>query len=123
MRCSRNRFLSLITLCVIVPLLGFTRGEVTFSSVPNYFPAQPDNQLLGPVHGGAAVDRAGNVYISTDTPRGILVFGPDGKYLRNFGPTQIHGLYLQRERDGEYLYAARPNFHEVLKIKTDGTTV
>ena len=35
----------------------------------------------------------------------------------------IHGLYLQREKDGEFLYAARPTEHEVLKIKTDGTTV
>jgi hypothetical protein len=121
MRCSRNRFLSLITLCVIVPLLGFTHGAATYSCIPNYFPAQPDNQPLGPVHGGAAIDRAGNVYISTDTPRGILVFGSDGKYRRCFGPTHVHGLYLQRERDGEYLYAARPDFNEVLKIKTDGT--
>ncbi len=121
MRCSRNRFLSLITLCVVVPLMGFARGPVTYTAVPNSFPAQPDNQSLGPVHGGASVDRAGNIYVSTDTPRGILVFGSDGKYKRCFGPTQIHGIYLQRERDGEYLYAARPGFHEVLKIKTDGT--
>ena len=49
------------------------------------------------------------------------MFGADGKYKRCFGPTQIHGIYLQRERDGEYLYAARPILHEVLKIKTDGT--
>jgi len=92
-----------------------------FTFVPNAFPAQPDGQPLGPVHGGAQVDRAGNVYVSTDTPRGILVFGPDGKYLRHFGPTLVHGLYLTREADGEYLYAARPSAHEVLKIKTDGT--
>src|SRR6476646_4397052 len=98
--CNRNRFKSLIALCVIAPLLGLSQREMKFSYVPNYFPVQPDNQPIGPTHGGAAVDRAGNVYISTDTPRGILVFGPDGKYLRNFGPTQIHGLYLQRERDG-----------------------
>jgi hypothetical protein len=121
LRCSRNRFLFLITLCVITPLLGFAPLERIFSSVPNHFPAQPDSKLLGPTHGGAAIDRAGNVYVSTDTPRGILVFGPDGKYKRCFGPGQIHGLHLQRERDGEYLYAARPSFHEVLKIKTDGT--
>ncbi len=119
---NRKSFLSLITLCVIVPLLGFAPPKMKVASVPNYFPAQPDNQSIGPAHGGAAVDRAGNIYVSTDTERGILVFGKDGKYRRNFGPTQIHGLYLQRERDGEYLYAARPNFHEVLKIKTDGTT-
>src|SRR6185436_13758482 len=108
-------------LFVLAPLLDLGHGEVKFSNLPNYFPAQPDNQLLGPAHGGAAVDRAGNVYVSTDTPRGILVFGKDGKYQRSFGPTLIHGLHLQRERDGEYLYAARPNFHEVTKIKTDGT--
>jgi DNA-binding beta-propeller fold protein YncE len=118
---SQSRLLTLIAVCAMTLLLAPPLGEVKFTNVPGYFPAQPDNQLLGPTHGGAAVDREGNVYVSTDTPRGILVFGPDGKYLRNFGPTQIHGLHLQRERDGEYLYAARPNFHEVTKIKTDGT--
>ena len=123
MHYTRHQFLSLITLCVITSLLTLPHPDLQVSYVPGHFPAQPDNQLLGPVHGGAAIDRAGNVYISTDTPRGILVFGPDGKYRRCFGPTQIHGLHLQRERDGEYLYAARPNFHEVLKIKTDGTIV
>lgn len=121
MLCSRNRFLSLVTLCVIIPLMGFAPRDLTVTVVPDHFPAQPDNQSLGPVHGGAAVDRAGNVYVSTDTARGILVFGPDGKFRRNFGPTQVHSLFLQRERDGEYLYCARPNFHEVQKIKTDGT--
>ncbi|MCW3096766.1 MAG: Peptidyl-alpha-hydroxyglycine alpha-amidating lyase [Chthonomonadaceae bacterium] len=128
MSCLRSRFMAMITLSVIAlfvtnPLRGLSQGAVTFSYVPNHFPAQPDNQQIGPVHGGVAIDRAGNVYVSTDTPRGILVFGKDGKYLRNFGPTQVHGLYLTRERDGEYLYAARPNFHEVQKIKIDGTPV
>lgn len=121
MASSRNPWMPLILLCMIVSLVGLPKEEALFSYVPNYFPAQPDNQSLGPVHGGAAVDRAGNVYVSTDTARGIVVFNKSGKYLRHFGPTQIHGLYLQRERDGEYLYAARPNFHEVSKIKTDGT--
>lgn len=125
MRYVRNGSMLLAALCLmtqglISPALGLQQ-EIKFSNVPNFFPAQPDNQLLGPAHGGAAVDRAGNVYVSTDTPRGILVFGPDGKYLRCFGPTRIHGLHLQRESDGEYLYAARPSAHEVLKIKTDGT--
>ena len=111
MHYTRHQFLSLITLCVITSLLTLPHPDLQVSYVPGHFPAQPDNQSLGPVHGGAAVDRAGNVYVSTDTPRGILVFGQDGKYRRCFGPTQIHGLYLRRERDGEYLYAARPNFH------------
>src|SRR5438552_10430883 len=117
---TRHRSLPLVIALLVLPLLVLAQGTVKFEVVPSYFPAQPDNQLLGPTHGGAAVDRAGNVYVSTDTPRGILVFGPDGKYVRSFGPTQVHGLHLQRETDGEYLYCARPNFNEVLKIKTDG---
>lgn len=126
MRFTRNQFLSLITLCVIAlcvtsRLPGAPKRELQFAVVPSHFTAQPDGQPLGPMHGGAAVDRAGNVYFSTDTDRGILVFGPDGKYLRHFGPTHIHGLFMKRERDGDYLYCARPTFHEVLKIKTDGT--
>ena len=113
-RSGRNGFMAqlfflLISLCLIAPVLA--KREVKFSNVPNYFPAQPDNQSLGPAHGGAATDRAGNIYVSTDTPRGILVFSRDGKYLRNFGPSMIHGLFLQREAGGEYLYAARPSAH------------
>ena len=122
MRYGLKSLVLLAALCVVSPVLGLQQG-LKVNHVPNYFPAQPDNQLLGPTHGGAAIDRAGNVYVSTDTPRGILVFGPDGKYLRNFGPSMIHGLHLQREADGEYLYAARPSAHEVQKIKTDGTHV
>ncbi len=126
MRSLHSRLLSLITVGLVALLTSFQltvrpQDVAKYTYVPNHFPAQPDGQQIGPAHGGAAIDRAGNVYISTDTPRGILVFGADGKFLRNFGPTQIHGLFLRRERDGEYLYAARPGFHEVLKIKTDGT--
>ncbi|MFN3651631.1 MAG: hypothetical protein ACK47B_18800 [Armatimonadota bacterium] len=127
-RYSRSGFmllaaLGLLTCGLASPAMSLAQGQASYTNVPNFFPAQPDNQLLGPTHGGAAIDRAGNVYISTDTPRGIVVFGPDGKYLRHFGPSMIHGLHLQREADGEYLYAARPSAHEVVKIKTDGTTV
>ena len=126
MRCLRTRLLFLLLLFGIAlstasPLPALSSGERHFAYVPNHFPTQPDNQPIGPVHGGVAIDHAGNVYVSTDTPRGILVFGPDGRYRRCFGPTHIHALYLKRERDGEYLYAARPDYHEVLKIKTDGT--
>lgn len=119
MRTRRKFWMVLASLCLVTPVLA--QQSAKFTITPGYFPAQPDNQSLGPTHGGAAVDRAGNVYISTDTPRGIVVFGPDGKYVRHFGPSHIHGLHLQREQDGEYLYGARPSAHEVVKIKTDGT--
>lgn len=127
MRLGRNRFillaaLGLLSQGVVRPALGLQQ-ELKFTPVPNFFPAQIEDKPFGPAHGGAAVDRAGNFYVSTDSPRGILVFDKGGKFVRNFGPSMVHGLFLQRESDGEYLYAARPSAHEVQKIKTDGTAV
>ena len=118
-----RRFLFLGAALFALPLLGLAPGPPKFEVVPNYFPAQPGDLPIGAAHGGVAVDRAGNVYVSTDTDRGILVFDASGKFQRSFGPTQIHGLFLRRERDGEYLYCARPNFNEVEKLKLDGTEV
>jgi hypothetical protein len=123
-RCALSRLLVALSVAAaawLFPASGLAQGGVRFNPLPDHFPAQLDGQPIGAMHGGAATDRAGNVYVSTDTDRGILVFGRDGKYLRCFGPRLIHGLHLQREADGEYLYAARPTFHEVLKIRTDGT--
>lgn len=117
----KNLFFVVASLFVVGPVLA--QQAVKFTNVPGYFPAQPADQPLGPAHGGAAVDAAGNVYVSTDTARGILVFSPDGKFQRNFGPAAIHGLFLQKEKDGEYVYCARPSAHEVQKIKIDGTAM
>lgn len=119
----RHRLSLLVAAFVIAPLLCIAQGTTKFEVVPNYFPAQLESKAFGPCHGGVAVDRAGNIYVSTDTDRGILVFGPDGKYVKSVGPTQVHGLYLQRESGVEYLYCARPNFNDVLKLKLDGTEV
>src|SRR5258706_8747732 len=111
---------------IIIPVLlaaATANAAVQFSVVPNLFPGKIDDKLVGPCHGGVALDKAGNIYVSTDTDRGILVFAPDGKFVRNFGPTQVHQFQLREENDGEYIYAARPNFGEHLKLKLDGTTV
>lgn len=98
-------------------------GELKFSNVPDFFEAKPDNQPLGPCHGGSVIDKDGRIYITTDTPRGIVVFSPDGKFLRSFGPTRIHGLELREEDGTEYIYAARPADHEVIKIRLNGDPI
>ncbi len=96
--------------------------EFKYSITPNFFEANPGGLPLGPCHGGATIDKAGNIYITTDTERGILVFTPDGKFIRAFGPTRVHGLELREEDGVEYIYGARPSDHEVLKLALDGTT-
>jgi hypothetical protein len=91
-----------------------------FSIAPNFFEQNPGGQALGACHGGAVIDKAGNIYVTTDTERGIVVFSPEGKFLRAVGPTRIHGLEVREENGMEYIYGARPNDHEVVKLKLDG---
>ena len=94
--------------------------ELKYSLVPNFFEQDPGKQALGPCHGGAVIDKPGNIYVSTDTPRGIVVFAPDGKFLRTVGPTRLHAMQIREENGTEYIYAARPTDHEVVKLRLDG---
>ncbi|MDB6123595.1 MAG: hypothetical protein JWQ71_2588 [Pedosphaera sp.] len=112
------------TLLAAIALVSTTTfaAELKYSIAPHFFDEKPDGKQLGPCHGGTVIDKAGNYYVTTDTERGILVFSPAGKFLRAFGPTRIHGLELRKEKGGEFIYAARPSDHEVLKLKLDGTT-
>src|SRR2546428_12651984 len=94
--------------------------ELKFSIAPSFFEPNPGGQSLGPCHGGAVIDKAGNIYVTTDTERGIAVFSPNSKFLRVTGPTRIHGLELREENGNEYIYAARHIDHEVVKLKLNG---
>ena len=111
-----------ITQIIIIALVSTATfaAELKFTITPNFFEQNPDYQPLGPCHGGVVTDKAGNIYVTTDTKRGIVVFSPDGKFLRAVGPTRIHGLEIREENGVEYLYCARPTDHEVVKLKLDG---
>src|SRR6267378_3354420 len=113
---------SLLGIIALVSTTTFA-AELKYSITPNFFEQNPDNKPLGPCHGGVVLDKAGNIYVTTDTERGIVVFSPKGKFLRAFGPTRIHGLELREENGAEYIYAARPADHEVVKLKLDGEQV
>jgi DNA-binding beta-propeller fold protein YncE len=113
---------ALLAAFIIVSTSAFA-AEFKYSDTPDFFEKDPGGKPIGPCHGGTVIDKAGNIYITTDTVRGILVFSPDGRFLTNFGPTRIHGLELRREHGTEYIYGARPADHEVLKLKLDGTIV
>jgi len=87
---------SLFALLALVSTTAFA-AELKYANVPNFFDAKPDNQLLGPCHGGVVIDKGGNIHVTTDTKRGIVVFSPDGKFLRTNGPAGIHGLEIREE--------------------------
>jgi len=94
--------------------------ELKYTLASHFFEENPGGKPLGPCHGGVVIDKTGNFYVTTDTDRGIVVFSPDGKYLKAVGPHHIHGLELRTENGTEYIYGARPDFHEVVKLKLDG---
>src|SRR3954447_9024478 len=94
-------------------------AELKFTLVPDFFDKTPGGQPIGACHGGTVIDKAGNIYVTTDTDRGVLVFSPAGKFLRAFGPTKIHGLEIREENGSEFIYAARPSAHHVIKLTLD----
>lgn len=118
-----NRLTKLLFLAVAIVSTSAFAAELKYSIVPNYFEANPGGEAVGSCHGGTVIDKAGNIYVTTDTPRGILVYSSAGKFLRAFGPTRVHGLMLAREKGVEYIYGARPSDHEVIKFGLDGMIV
>lgn len=82
----------------------------------------PAGKTLASTHGGAAVDKAGNIYMSSDGPEGIFVFAADGKLLRTMAPelTNLHGLMLREEGGKEFLYGALNKKGQVVKLTLDG---
>jgi DNA-binding beta-propeller fold protein YncE len=113
---------SLLGIIALVSTTTFA-AELKYSITPNFFEQNPDNKPLGPCHGGVVLDKAGNIYVTTDTERGVVVFSSAGRFLRAAGPTRIHGLEVREENGTEYLYCARPSDHEVVKLKLDGEQV
>ena len=113
---------TLLALIALAPTTSFA-SELNYSITPNFFEQNPGNKPLGPCHGGVVIDKAGNIYVTTDTERGIVVFSPAGKFLRAIGPTRVHGLEVREENGMEYLYCARHADHEVVKLKLDGEQV
>src|SRR5947207_1992094 len=115
-----NRVLqTLLGMIEFVSITTFA-AELKYSIAPDFFEQNPGNKPLGPCHGGVVIDKTGNIYVTTDTERGIVVFSSAGKFLRAVGPTRIHGLEIREENGVEYIYGARPNDHEVVKLKLNG---
>jgi DNA-binding beta-propeller fold protein YncE len=114
--------LTLIGIAALVSTTTFA-ANLTFNHVPGFFDKNPGQKPLGACHGGLVVDKKGNIYVTTDTDRGIVVFDKKGQFVRAFGPNRIHGLEIRKERGGEFIYGARPSEHEVIKLGLDGTLI
>jgi len=90
----------------------------------------PAGQAFGGTHGGIATDKAGHVYVSTQSETGILVYSPDGTLLKTIATQypEVHSMFYAQEGPEEYFYTtvqkgtASENWLFV-KMKADGTVV
>lgn len=100
------------------------QGEWRFNVVAGWAKV-PAEVSLGPTHGGVAVDKAGNIYVSSDGPNGILVFDAQGRYLRGLAPelSGIHGFIIREEAGREFIYAAHVKGPAAVKLGLDGKVV
>jgi DNA-binding beta-propeller fold protein YncE len=81
---------------------------------------------LGPMHGDVAVSSAGEVYVSVeDEQAGVLIFAPDGRYLRALpnAPGDLHGFVIRRTPEGEYLFGATLRGQTIVKMTLEGEIV
>lgn len=95
-------------------------GMMTFDTVPGWGLGPERESLLGPTHGSVVVDAKGRIYASAR--KGIFVFSPEGRLLHRFVGEQysnIHDLEIRTEQDREFLYGARNEDREGVKIEAE----
>ena len=104
-------------------------GVWTYDVVPHWGDL-PKGKQLGGTHGAISSDKAGNLYISTQSETGILVYEPGGRLVKTIANQypEVHSLYWIAEGDDQVFYATVQKGTPaenwlVLKMKTDGTVV
>lgn len=93
------------------------QGIMTFDTVPGWGLLPSGKSALGPTHGGVVIDKAGNIYTSAN--KGIVVFDPAGKVIREFvgkDYSNMHDIEIRAEGDAEFIYGARNNNREGIKF-------
>jgi len=95
-----------------------------YESVPGWC-RRADEKPLGNTHGAIVIDRSGRVYFNTDTTRSIMVYSPEGRFIRSFGDDYagIHGMVLREEDGAEFIYAAHLAGKQIVKFRLDGTVL
>ena len=104
-------------------------GEWTYE-VSSGWGALPAGTVFGGTHGAIAQDKAGQIYVSTQSATGILVYSAEGRLLKTIASAfpEVHSMVLSEEDGTEYFYTTvqkgTPEENWLfVKMKTDGTPV
>jgi hypothetical protein len=104
-------------------------GEWSYQVV-SHWGELPGRTTFGGTHGGIATDKAGLLYVSTQSSTGVLVYDRDGRLLRTIANEypEIHSMFHAEENGEEVFYTTvqkgTPKENWLfIKMKTDGTVV
>jgi hypothetical protein len=114
------------SLLAILALGGAAIAEPSYTFVPDFIKPPPGQEKLGNSHGEIACDSAGNFYISVQDNKegGMLVYGPDGKFLKVLKlPSSLHGFVIRKDEGKEYIFATVLAENRFIKCALDGTVV
>jgi hypothetical protein len=98
----------------------------SYEPVADWLQVPAERATLGPMHGDIAVSKAGEVYVSIETPgMGVQVFAPDGRYLRSLeqAPADLHGFVIRDAGDGEHIYGVSLRGQKFVKLTLAGEVV
>lgn len=104
-------------------------GEWTYEVMTGWG-GLPPGTTFGGTHGAVAQDKAGNIYVSTQSTTGILVYTGDGKLLKTIAGSfpEVHSMVHAEESGNEFFYTTvqkgTPDENWLfVKMKIDGTPV
>ncbi len=95
-------------------------GAMTFDTVPGWGLDADGKSQLGSTHGGVVVSKSGEIFVSAN--KGVVVFSPEGKKLREYVGAEymsMHDIEIRDEGGVEFIYGARNKNREALKFRAD----
>ena len=110
-----------------LPTVLTGNGEWTYEVVPGWG-SLPAGTNFGGTHGAIAQDKAGNIYVSTQSATGVLVYNRDGRLIKTIANAypEVHSMVHAVEQGEEFFYSTvqkgTPTENWLfIKLKTDGT--
>ncbi|MCU1270383.1 MAG: hypothetical protein JWN74_1677 [Acidobacteriaceae bacterium] len=104
-------------------------GEWTYEVVPGWG-SLPSGTSFGGTHGAIAQDNARNIYVSTQSATGVLVYNREGILIRTIANAypEVHSMVHAEEHGEEFFYATVQKGTPAenwlfIKMKIDGTVV
>jgi hypothetical protein len=139
---NRRNFMSVAAIAAGAPAISATaaaddrassptaltgNGEWTYQVVPGWG-TLPSGTTFGGTHGAIAQDKAGQIYVSTQSTTGVLVYDRDGRLIRTIANNypEVHSMVHAEEHGDEFFYATvqkgTPAENWLFaKLRTDGT--